>query len=376
MTKELENKISKLLNEKNFEEILKVCDEAIKSNGEDFQIYIYRGIAKNNLKRYEEAIEDYNNSIKLNPNNAFPYNLIGLIKEDLGLYEEAISNYDKAIELNYPYIEPYIKKIDILEKTSSDKIFDFIKKCLDINSEPLRKRISEFYLSKIEKYNIDIDKFNDCFYKTDYKELKIRLDNINAIYDNIKQQEEKINSIHNDIITKNTAIINNELAAYFNQKVNNLEKNLKKFSKFFIIMTIIDIIIIIGLFCLNIFLQQLKNENIFFDIRLSIFSIGIIGLLLWITKYFNRRTHETVQLIEDYEHKSLVLSSFLSYSKELEKLSKADKQFLLDYISKVSSTINKSPASNLNKRKSDNTPIEDLTELLSHLNGLVNNKKN
>ena len=204
---------------------------------------------------------------------------------------------------------------------------------------------------KIEKYNVDIYKFNDCFYKTDYKELKIRLDNINALYDNIKKQEEKINSIHNDIITKNTAIINNELAAYFNQKVNNLEKNLKKFSKFFIIMTIIDIIIIIGLFCLNIFLQQLKNENIFFDIRLSIFSIGIIGLL-WITKYFNRRTHETVQLIEDYEHKSLVLSSFLSYSKELEKLSEADKQFLLDYISKVSSTINKSPASNLNKRKS------------------------
>lgn len=376
MTKELENKISKLLNEKNYEEALKLCDDAIKSNSGDFQIYIYRGLTKNNLEKYEEAIEDYEASLKLNSNNATPYYFIGLTKDNLGLYNEAINNYDKAIELNYPYIDPYIRKIDILEKLNSEKIFDFIKICSDINSEQLRIRILKFNLSKIEKYDKDIDKVNNCFEQTDYKELKNRLDNINAIYGNIKLQEEKINSIHNDIITKNTAIINNELAAYFNQKVNNLEKNLNKFSKTFILMVIIDIIAIIGLFCLNMSLTQLKNDNIFFDIRISILSIGIIGLLLWITKYFNRRTHETVQLKEDYEHKSLVLSSFLSYSKELEKLSETDKQFLLDYISKVSSTINKSPASNLNKRKGDNTPIEDLSELLSHLSGLINSKKN
>lgn len=376
MTKEFENKISKLLNEKNYEEALKLCDDAIKSNSGDSQIYIYRGLTKNNLEKYEEAIEDYEASIKLNPNNPISYYFIGLTKDNLGLYEEAINNYDKAIELNPAHIDAYIRKIDILEKLNSEEIFDFIKICSNINSEQLRSRILKFNLSKIEKYDKDIDKVNNCFEQTDYKELKNRLDNINAIYDNIKLQEEKINSIHNDIITKNTAIINNELAAYFNQKVNNLEKNLNKFSKTFILMVIIDIIAIIGLFCLNMSLTQLKNDNIFFDIRISILSIGIIGLLLWITKYFNRRTHETVQLKEDYEHKSLVLSSFLSYSKELEKLSETDKQFLLDYISKVSSTINKSPASNLNKRKGDNTPIEDLSELLSHLSGLINSKKN
>ena len=376
MTKEFENKISKLLNEKNYEEALKLCDDAIKSNSGDSQIYIYRGLTKNNLEKYEEAIEDYEASLKLNSNNAASYYFIGLTKDNLGLYDEAINNYDKAIELNPTHIDAYIRKIDVLEKLNSEEIFDFIKICLYINSEQLRSRILKFNLSKIEKYDKDIDKVNNCFEQTDYKELKNRLDNINAIYDNIKLQEEKINSIHNDIITKNTAIINNELAAYFNQKVNNLEKNLNKFSKTFILMVIIDIIAIIGLFCLNMSLTQLKNDNIFFDIRISILSIGIIGLLLWITKYFNRRTHETVQLKEDYEHKSLVLSSFLSYSKELEKLSETDKQFLLDYISKVSSTINKSPASNLNKRKGDNTPIEDLSELLSHLSGLINSKKN
>lgn len=376
MTKELENKISKLLNDKNYEEALKLCDNAIKSNSEDFQIYIYRGLAKNNLNRYEEAIEDYNASLKLNSNNPDTYYFIGLSKDNLGLYEEAINNYDKAIELNPAYIYPYIRKIDILEKLNSEEIFDFIRKCLYLNSEPLKNRILQFNLSKIEKYDKDINKVNDCFEKTDYKELKNKLDNVNAVYDKIKQQEEKINSIHNDIITKNTAIINSELAAYFNQKVNDLEKNLNKFSKTFIFMVIVDIISIIGLFCLNMSLTNFKNDNIFFDIRISILSIGIIGLSLWITKYFNRRTHETVQLKEDYEHKSLVLSSFLSYSKELEKLSETDKQFLLDYISKVSSTINKSPASNLNKRKGDNTPIEDLSELLSHLSGLINSKKN
>ena len=73
----------------------------------------------------------------------------------------------------------------------------------------------QFNLSKIEKYDKDINKVNDCFEKTDYKELKNKLDNVNAVYDKIKQQEEKINSIHNDIITKNTAIINSELAGIF-----------------------------------------------------------------------------------------------------------------------------------------------------------------
>lgn len=376
MTKEFENKISKLLNEKNYEEALKLCDDAIKSNSGDSQIYLYRGFVKDNLSKYEEAIDDYNKAIELNSNDASLYYWRGVTENNLNLFKEAINDYDKAIELNPAYIDAYIRKIDVLEKINSEEIFDFIKICLYINSEQLRSRILKFNLSKIEKYDKDIDKVNNCFEQTDYKELKNRLDNINAIYDNIKLQEEKINSIHNDIITKNTAIINNELAAYFNQKVNNLEKNLNKFSKTFILMVIIDIIAIIGLFCLNMSLTQLKNDNIFFDIRISILSIGIIGLLLWITKYFNRRTHETVQLKEDYEHKSLVLSSFLSYSKELEKLSETDKQFLLDYISKVSSTINKSPASNLNKRKGDNTPIEDLSKLLSHLSGLINSKKN
>lgn len=372
MTKELESKISKLLNDKNYEEILNLCDNAINSSGGDSQIYIYRGLSKSNLGRYKEAIDDYNEAIKLNSSNPIIYYLMGLAKYNLGLYEEAINDYDMAIELNSFYIEPYIKKIDTLEKLNSNDIFDFIKICLNLNSEPLRIRILKFALDKIEKYRKNIDYFEN----TEFEELKNRLDNVNDIYSRMKLQEEQISSIYNDIITKNTAIANNELAAYFNQKVNNLERNLNKFSKTFIIMTITDIISIIALFCLNIFLPQLKSGNILFDIRISIFSIGIIGLLLWITKYFNRRTHETVQLIEDYEHKSLVLSSFLSYSKELEKLSEADKQFLLDYISKVSSTINKSPVANLNKRKSDNTPIEDLTELLSHLTSLINSKKN
>lgn len=109
MTKELENKISKLLNDKNYEEALKLCYNAIKSNSEDFQIYIYRGLAKNNLNRYEEAIEDYNASLKLNSNNPDTYYFIGLSKDNLGLYEEAINNYDKAIELNPAYIPLYQK---------------------------------------------------------------------------------------------------------------------------------------------------------------------------------------------------------------------------------------------------------------------------
>ena len=111
------------------------------------------------------------------------------------------------------------------------------------------------------------------------------------------------------------------------------------------------------------------------NIKIGLYSLFLSGILFWVTKYYNRRIHETIQLIEDYQHKSLVLKSFNSYSKEIERLSKDNPEFLLDYLRKVSSTINISPALDLNKRKADNSPVEDMKDILLQLGTLSNLKK-
>ncbi|MCZ9955859.1 hypothetical protein [Brachyspira hyodysenteriae] len=120
-------------------------------------------------------------------------------------------------------------------------------------------------------------------------------------------------------------------------------------------MIIIDIVFIVLLLGLNLFHPNFVDLKIIQNIKIGLSSLFISGILFWVTKYYNRRIHETVQLIEDYQHKSLVLKSFNSYSKEIERLSKDNPEFLLDYLRKVSSTINRSPALDLNKRKADNS---------------------
>ncbi|WP_020005132.1 tetratricopeptide repeat protein [Brachyspira innocens] len=127
MTEELKAKIQKLIEEKNYEEAIKLCDEAIKKDDKDEDAYFLKGniyfdlgydnetiklysnnsdayinnvvISKSYLENYEKAIENYNKAIELNPDNEDAYFHRGLSKSNLKRYKEAIEDYNKAIEL-------------------------------------------------------------------------------------------------------------------------------------------------------------------------------------------------------------------------------------------------------------------------------------
>ncbi|TXJ51642.1 tetratricopeptide repeat protein [Brachyspira aalborgi] len=132
MTREAEIKILKLIEEKNYSEVLKICDEILARN-EDAVAYFYKAISKFDLGEYKEAIKYQNKAIELknnnnnkyntndnykskieedneyinyinkvieaNPNNAELYNIRGNYKAKSGKYEEAIKDYDKAIAI-------------------------------------------------------------------------------------------------------------------------------------------------------------------------------------------------------------------------------------------------------------------------------------
>lgn len=203
-------------------------------------------------------------------------------------------------------------------------------------------------------------------------DMKDKIEQLNKLEEENNNNEDNTNDIKEKIYDLNKDIFNYGLSEKFYIKSMELKKEYVLNHIFFMVSILVDILVLITFFIIN---TKLHTDNLFFNIKLLVLSFGILGLLLWVTKYFNRRVHETIQLSEDYEHKSLVLSSFYIYSRELKKLDTSDKRILTDYVNKVSTTTNKNPAVNLNKRKPDNSPVEDIKDILLQLVSLANLKK-
>ena len=99
MTEELRTKIQKLIEEKHFEEAIKLCDEAIEKNDKDSKLYVGRASLKNVIGRYEDAIKDYDIAIELNDKDPQFYWQRGYSKSSIIDYNGAIEDYDTAIKL-------------------------------------------------------------------------------------------------------------------------------------------------------------------------------------------------------------------------------------------------------------------------------------
>lgn len=82
---------------------IKLCDEAITLNPNNFIAWYSRGTAYYSLKQYDRAIQDLNKAIQLNPNYIEAYNNRGSAYQLLGQYDRAISDFDKALEHNPNY---------------------------------------------------------------------------------------------------------------------------------------------------------------------------------------------------------------------------------------------------------------------------------
>ena len=114
MTEELKTKIQKLIEEKNFEEAIKLCDEAIKKNDKDEDAYFLKGSCNFELKNYYTVIENLNKTIELNPNYEKAYFNRGISKSYLKMYKEALEDFDISIKLNPNIDRTYFEKSIIL----------------------------------------------------------------------------------------------------------------------------------------------------------------------------------------------------------------------------------------------------------------------
>ncbi|MEI0539768.1 tetratricopeptide repeat protein [Brachyspira pulli] len=155
MTEELKTKIKKLIEEKHFEEAIKLCDEAIEKDNKDEDAYFQKASCYFELKDYNTAIENLNKLIELNPKYKHAYFNRAISKAKLEMYEEAIKDYDKAIELNSNDEVYYINRG--LSKSNLERYEEAIE---DFNiAIELEPNNSEAYLNRgISKSDLGNDK--------------------------------------------------------------------------------------------------------------------------------------------------------------------------------------------------------------------------
>ncbi|CCG57824.1 hypothetical protein WESB_2362 [Brachyspira pilosicoli WesB] len=309
-----------------------------------------------------------------------------------GNLDDFVSEHWRTIIIKNDFLNELSKDLEINKRYYRQRLIDYIIYKADAKVHGFSKAGASAIIDIIIKSNIAIEKDgNIIVFNPEFSKAKILQDKVNAekeaIMENynqnnnneeeLKEKIEYIDNLVDEVTSESTDVTNTKLSQKYNDRIKDLKKTYSIYNKIFIGMIIFDIIAVIVLFIINVFLFKETNGNnyIAYNVRISILSISILGLLFWATKYFNRRVHETVFLLEEYEHKFLVINSFISYSRELERLRNEKNTFLEDYISKVSTTINKSPAQNLNKRKGDNTPLEEVIELLKNFYSFSKNNK-
>jgi len=99
-----------------YQEIIRICNDAINLNPRDFSWYIQRGWAYRNLKDYKHAIKDFNKSIALKRRNAEAYYRRAAVRIDRKEYQKAIDDLNKAIALRANYAAAYTNRAMVYDK--------------------------------------------------------------------------------------------------------------------------------------------------------------------------------------------------------------------------------------------------------------------
>jgi tetratricopeptide (TPR) repeat protein len=99
--KSMNSKIEKFLystDEPDYEKIIKLCEEFLKSKEDDAQIWHNKGTAEMLLSKYKEAEVSYKTALKIDPNNEqYRFDLIGYALDKLGKKDEIIKNLEYLI---------------------------------------------------------------------------------------------------------------------------------------------------------------------------------------------------------------------------------------------------------------------------------------
>ena len=189
--------------------------------------------------------------------------------------------------------------------------------------------------------------------------------------ESISKNKESISKKDKIIEDKEIKIKSKELADTYNKKADSLKESNCRYIYFFIVILLSFAIISfnhIATFDIN---SIAKDNLIVFIVTKGIITSSMILAVFWIARFLNKRIHENVYLIEEYEYKALIFNS-LQNLKDVFGEERADEVF-----QKIIEKIIENPAVNLIKikdKKSDISlaNIKEIAETLNEVKKVVN----
>ena len=147
-----------LLKEEKYEEAISIFDEALNIDDKNIKAYIGKGQALFGLNKINESIEEYNKALNLDPNNtdANISKANSLMKNDLK--EEAINLYKKGIDLNEEGDINCINLINyvfcLIEINQTEEVKNLVDKSIklyELQKNKLTEKEKTFFAKSIEK---------------------------------------------------------------------------------------------------------------------------------------------------------------------------------------------------------------------------------
>ena len=387
------NKAMGYLGAKRYEEAL-VCLEDFDKNSrncKDIIGIIYR--IATNMHDYEKALDLLKTVPEDNEHYALAQYYIGNVYYTKQEYEKAIEYFSRIPESSSYYknsistiysiaitINDYEKALDLLRKVPEDnEDYGMVQYYIGVTYQTKQKYEKAVeYFNKTPKENqyyqhsqnsikniylTFLNEGRNYFIEGDYKKA---VELLNKIPKNNEHYERAIELIDRSDLEGKIKVISFDISKQLNEKADELQKASNLYKGLFVLLILVGISASLSLLILS--LNEITDITIL--IKITSTSVVILGLILWLARFVNRRIHETTCLKEEYAHKAIVLSSVIPYANMINSLSKDDPQALLDFIERVSININKSPVSSVNKIKNDNIPINDLTGLVNAINAL------
>ncbi len=148
---------SKLINEKDYEEGIKICNEAIKISPMDEKIYTNKTACLLALKRYQEAEECANYILdKINPNCVSILINKACILKEINRDNEALDILNKAIKLDPKHANSYFNKASILLKQKNiPETLSLLQKTFELDPNFKKIILTEDEFKDI----LDVDEF-------------------------------------------------------------------------------------------------------------------------------------------------------------------------------------------------------------------------
>lgn len=165
-----------------------------------------------------------------------------------------------------------------------------------------------------------------------------------------KDIQDKLEVINNLLDSATTA----GLAHSFDTARQKMEASEKKISFAYISV----VILLIGFSIFTLFTSNASSLGEFVYSTLP--KLPVYGSLIWLAIILSKRRSELFRLAQEYNHKTAVATSYLSFKEQINKLNREDDQMLANLMTQALNTIALNPAATLDKKHGDDLPAQQV----------------